>query len=236
MQRLWYVVIVLRKHIPTYGCRDADFDKFNDRGEQISLMRNQYQQMKIHLESYEKTQAEMDDCARWVFPVIKTFGIVRCWVSISVYRLRIQALEAQLLQAQTSRHGSQLRHHASLEVATFAAEKSALMDANSRLRNENIELKDEVEEMRAMIEVLKGHHSGRRGLVSEPRASPVNFVWYGYFDYIKPINYIVLCCTQSFKIFLPRILPKVGLYLWARVLLYLDPNDLKTHPSTQTNI
>jgi len=44
--------------------RDEDFAKFNRRGEEIAMIRNQYQEMKLQLESYEKTQAEMDDAAR----------------------------------------------------------------------------------------------------------------------------------------------------------------------------
>lgn len=157
-------------------CRDDDFAKFNDRGEQIALMRNQYQQMKMQLESFEKTQAEMDDSARWVLLSWQYLISVLMIPDTRVYRRRIQALEAQLSQAQSSRHNNQLKHQASIEIATFASEKLALQTANTRLRNENIELKDEVEEMRAMLEVLKAQHSGKRGLVSEPRASPVQFI------------------------------------------------------------
>ncbi|KAF5386567.1 hypothetical protein D9615_001902 [Tricholomella constricta] len=147
----------IEQHINMQRLWDNDFAKFNEQGEQIELMRNQYQQMKMQLESYQQTQAEMEDTAR-------------------VYRRRVQALEAQLSQAQTTNHGHQKRHYAELEVATFSAQKSALLEANNRLKDENNDLKDEVEEMRAMIEVLKNQHSGRRGLVSEPRASPVQFI------------------------------------------------------------
>lgn len=62
------------------------------------------------------------------------------------------------------------------QIAAFAAEKAALMETSRRLKEENIELKDEMEELRAMIEVLKAQHSGRRGLISEPRASPLLYV------------------------------------------------------------
>ncbi|KAF8061581.1 hypothetical protein FPV67DRAFT_1509482 [Lyophyllum atratum] len=135
----------IEQHIRLQRLWDKDFAQFNERGEQIELMRNQYQQMKMQLESYQLTQAEMEESAR-------------------VYRRRVQALEAQLSQAQTARanHGHQKQHRAEIEV-------------NKRLKDENNELKDELEEMRAMIEVLKAQHSGRRGLISEPRASPVQF-------------------------------------------------------------
>ncbi|GLB35411.1 putative tuberous sclerosis 1 [Lyophyllum shimeji] len=148
----------IEQHIQMQRLWDADFAKFNERGEQIELMRNQYQQMKMQLESYQETQAEMEESAR-------------------VYRRRVQTLEAQLshVQAQNANHGHQKRLRGEAEVAAFAAEKAALLEANNRLKDENNDLKDEVEEMRAMIEVLKAQHSGRKGLVSEPRASPVQF-------------------------------------------------------------
>ncbi|RDB24092.1 Tuberous sclerosis 1 [Hypsizygus marmoreus] len=147
----------IEQHIKMQQLWDKDFVKFNERGEEMMLMHNQYQQMKLQLESFEKTMAEMEDAAR-------------------VQRRRIQSLEAQLTQAQALRQGTQAKHRAEIEIATFSAEKAALMDQNKRLKDENVELKDEVEEMRAMLEVLKGQHSGRKGLVSEPRASPVQFV------------------------------------------------------------
>lgn len=84
----------------------------------------------------------------------------------SVNRRKIQALEARLLQARQRNNPKQ---QPGPESAAFLAERSTLMETNSKLKDENMLLKDELEEMRAMIEVLKG----RRGLISEPRASPV---------------------------------------------------------------
>lgn len=49
------------------GTRDADFQKFNARGEEIELMKSRYRQMEMRLESYEKTQEMMEDNARSVF-------------------------------------------------------------------------------------------------------------------------------------------------------------------------
>jgi len=89
----------------------------------------------------------------------------------SVYRRQIQALEARLSQA--TRKNDTSRQHPAAEIAAFVAEKSALTQANNKLREENADLRDEAEEMRAMVEVLKAQISGRRGLVSEPRASPL---------------------------------------------------------------
>lgn len=52
------------------------------------------------------------------------------------------------------------------EIATFSNEKAALMAANTKLGEENHELKEEIEELRVMMEILKG----RKGLVSEERS------------------------------------------------------------------
>jgi len=138
----------VEQHVKMQRLWDADFAKFNDRGQQISLMQSQHQQLQIRLESYEKTQAEMDDSAR-------------------KYRLKIQSLEARLSQATRRRSSSAQQPRP--EIAELIAERSTLIDGNNKLKDENMLLKDELEEMRAMIEVLKG----RKGLISEPRASPV---------------------------------------------------------------
>lgn len=56
-------------------------------------------------------------------------------------------------------------------LALFQAEKASLTAANAKLREENTELKFEIEERAAMVELLKGQIS-RQGLISEPRNSP----------------------------------------------------------------
>ena len=58
------------------------------------------------------------------------------------------------------------------EIAAFAAEKSALMNANGKLRAKNAVLVEEAEEMKAMIELLKGQVNRKKGLIADPRASP----------------------------------------------------------------
>ncbi|KAG6805673.1 hypothetical protein H0H93_004299, partial [Arthromyces matolae] len=135
---------------------DADFAKFNERKERMDLMQSQYQQMKMQLESYQQLQADAENSAR-------------------TQRLRIQALEAQLAQAQTSHRKHHNKHIAGFEAAEMTAQKTAILEANKRLKDENNDLKDELEELRAMIEILKAQHSGIKGLVASPRASPVHF-------------------------------------------------------------
>ncbi|KAG6885983.1 hypothetical protein C0992_004747 [Termitomyces sp. T32_za158] len=144
----------IEQHIKMQRLWDDDFAKFNERKEQMDLMRAQFQQMKMQVESHQKAQAEIECSAR-------------------AQRLRIQALEAQLAQAQTTHHGHRKKHLAEAEIASFTAQKAALLNANKHLKDQNNELKDEVEELRAMVEILKAQHSGHQGLISSPRASPV---------------------------------------------------------------
>ncbi|EGN95372.1 hypothetical protein SERLA73DRAFT_94725 [Serpula lacrymans var. lacrymans S7.3] len=141
----------IEQHIKMQRLWDSDFEKFNQRAEEMQSMITEYRKMEIRLECYEKTQSEMNDNAR-------------------CYRRQIQALEARLTLVQKRNEAS--RHLPPAEIAAFIAEKSALMKMNKELRDENADLRDEVEEMMAMLEVLKAQISGHRGLISEPRSSP----------------------------------------------------------------
>ena len=85
----------------------------------------------------------------------------------------MQSLEAQLVQAHAANQRGHRQQHNVLHIASLVSEKGALVETNQRLKAENIELKDELEELRAMIEILKGQRGGRQGLVAEPRSSPV---------------------------------------------------------------
>ena len=58
-----------------------------------------------------------------------------------------------------------MRQTSAAEIAAFAAEKSSSTKANKKLREENIDLKDQVEQLKARIEVLDGQVSGRKGLL-----------------------------------------------------------------------
>jgi predicted RNase H-like nuclease (RuvC/YqgF family) len=88
----------------------------------------------------------------------------------SVYRRQIQALEARLLQEKRKSDKPSRRPE---EIAAFVAEKKTLLEANHQLTEENTNLREEIEDMSAMVEVLKGQVSGRKGLVADPRSSPI---------------------------------------------------------------
>jgi len=90
--------------------------------------------------------------------------------SVSVYRRQIQALEARLSQEKRKADQPSQRPE---EFAAFVAEKKVLLDTVAQMREENINLREENEDMTAMVEVLKAQVSGRKGLVSDPRSSPL---------------------------------------------------------------
>ncbi|KAJ7694239.1 hypothetical protein B0H17DRAFT_981160 [Mycena rosella] len=141
----------LEQHLKVQRLWDADFAKFSRRGEEMELIKSKYRQMEIRLESYEKSQAELDENAR-------------------VYRRQIQALEARLLQEKRRADTPSRRPE---EIAAFVAEKKALLDAKQQLADDNANLREEIEDMSAMVELLKAQVSGRKGLVADPRASPL---------------------------------------------------------------
>jgi phage shock protein A len=133
----------------------------------MELMKAQYRQMEIRLQSYQESQTELDENARCVLS--PEFELLLIPIG-SVYRRQIQALEAQLSQAKRKADKPSRRPE---EIAAFVAEKTALLEANAQLTEDNTNLREDLEDMTAMVEVLKGQVSGRKGLVSDPRMSPI---------------------------------------------------------------
>ncbi|PCH38043.1 hypothetical protein WOLCODRAFT_114704 [Wolfiporia cocos MD-104 SS10] len=130
---------------------EADVQKLNEQAEYIQVFSSKYKKMELRLDTYERTQAELNATAQ-------------------NYQQQITSLEAQLgiaqRQLETARKSSALA-----KLSASSAEMSKLTQANQRLRAENSELRDEVEELKAMVEVLKAQVSERRGLVSQGRPS-----------------------------------------------------------------
>ena len=46
--------------------RDEDFQRFNNRENEVKLMQSQYKQMQMRLESMEGVKAELEDNARYL--------------------------------------------------------------------------------------------------------------------------------------------------------------------------
>ncbi|KAE9400738.1 hypothetical protein BT96DRAFT_956733 [Gymnopus androsaceus JB14] len=132
--------------------QDADFDKFSRRGEDIDFMKSKWKQMEMRLESFEKTQLEMEEQARQ-------------------HRRQIQSLESRRTQEHEDNQAA--GRYPAMALATVTAEKGALVNTNKQLEEKNTELREEVEELEVMLEQLRAQVSGKQGLVySEPR-SPV---------------------------------------------------------------
>ncbi|KAG1782696.1 hypothetical protein EV702DRAFT_397144 [Suillus placidus] len=141
----------IEQHIRMQRLWDADFQKFNDRAEELQQLRTQFRQVELHLESYQKTFEQMSEDAR-------------------SYRRQNQALEARLSLLQKRCDAS--RRLPQAEIAAFIEEKSELAATNARLREENADLKDEMGEMRARMELMKARIDGHRGLIAETRSMP----------------------------------------------------------------
>ncbi|KAG2041690.1 hypothetical protein BDR03DRAFT_890201 [Suillus americanus] len=141
----------IEQHIRMQRLWDADFQKFNERAEELQQLRTQFKQVELHLESYQKTFEQMSEDAR-------------------SHRRQNQALEARLSLLQKRCDAS--RRLPEAEIAAFMEEKSELAAANARLREENADLKDEMGEMRARMELMKAQIDGHKGLIAETRSMP----------------------------------------------------------------
>jgi predicted HTH domain antitoxin len=86
-------------------------------------------------------------------------------------KAKVQALESRLAIAHAKLEDSSKKKVSALEKASEMASLN-VVKTNQRLREENADLRDDVEELRAMIDVLKAR--GSPGLVREPSTSPVN--------------------------------------------------------------
>ncbi|KAJ7136538.1 pyrroline-5-carboxylate reductase dimerization-domain-containing protein [Mycena crocata] len=100
----------IEQHLKVQRLWDADFAKFTQLGEDMVRVKAEYRQMEMRLQCYEASQGEMSESAR-------------------VYRRQIQALEAQLVQERRKTDHKVVRQPE--EIATFVAEKKALLATNS---------------------------------------------------------------------------------------------------------
>ncbi|KAJ3738850.1 hypothetical protein DFH05DRAFT_1408227 [Lentinula detonsa] len=153
MQRLWQVSSHAVKTIVLMTNRDADFDKFKRRGEDIESMKSQWKQMEMRLQSLEQTQMQMEEEARQ-------------------HRRQIQSLEIRREQEQAENHPT--RQYPAAALASVIADKAALTSSNERLQEKNTELLEEIEELEVMVEQLRAQVSGQKGLISEPIQSPIS--------------------------------------------------------------
>ena len=136
----------------------------------MSQLVSEHQKMKLRVEAYEKTQQELESKARYVlfFSTRRHHALTDAYFS-SADRRRIQALEASL---RSMRMTTDQRRLPVTEIARAqTAERNALAAANKKLQEENAVLRDEIDEVKAMVEVLKAQVMGTRGLVSPTQSS-----------------------------------------------------------------
>ncbi|EKM83057.1 hypothetical protein AGABI1DRAFT_118451 [Agaricus bisporus var. burnettii JB137-S8] len=135
----------IEQHIKIQKLWDEDYAKFNARDEEVATMRNEMQQLRLLLQSYEKTQEKLEEDAR-------------------TYRRQLQTSEAKL--ALSNKKAERRTLFSEQDLRAFVAEKVSLKENNTKLLEENAELRDETEELRAMVELLKAQHMGKQGIVS----------------------------------------------------------------------
>jgi len=139
------------QHIKIQRLWDEDFRKFNGREEQMQEIASEYKKMELRLESYDKTQADLRETA------------LR-------HKREARSLEVALKRKESA---GLSRRVAEAEIKTCAAANTTLSIANTQLREQNEELMEEIEELNSMVEHLRAQVSGRKGVVSEPRSSPI---------------------------------------------------------------
>ncbi|KAL4253155.1 hypothetical protein ABKN59_004132 [Abortiporus biennis] len=138
MQRLW----------------ESDVHQLNDQTETLKAYTSGYKKMELRVDTYEKTQAQMEEDAK-------------------LRRLQIESLEARLNITQ-QRLAAARKQPSAADLSHYREECARLREGNTRLQDENIVLRDEVEELKSMVEYLKVQVSGgRTGLISSPRQSPL---------------------------------------------------------------
>ncbi|KDQ60747.1 hypothetical protein JAAARDRAFT_151426 [Jaapia argillacea MUCL 33604] len=131
--------------------RDADAQKYKDQAEMIQGLLSKCKKLEVRLDTYEKFHAEKTE--KW-----------------SAERRYIRELQARSLLAEDKAKIVRLQAE---EITGLTAEREAMAQSIKKLQDGNAELTDEIEELKAMLDMLKAQVSGRRGLVSDPRMSPI---------------------------------------------------------------
>ncbi|KAG5221176.1 heat shock protein [Salix suchowensis] len=109
----------IEQHIRMQRLWEEDFQKFNDRGEQIELMRSGWKQMELRLESYQQA-------------AIQSEGTIR------MQQAEIDELRTQLDQPQPSMSRFNLGEE---QLKQFSEEKQRLISTNTKLRDDNSEMR-----------------------------------------------------------------------------------------------
>ncbi|KAH9926176.1 uncharacterized protein B0H18DRAFT_1006802 [Fomitopsis serialis] len=130
---------------------ELDVQKLNDQTEYLQIFNSKYGKMELRLDTYEQTHADLTQI-------------------LEKQRQHVRSLESQLGATRKQLEGA--RKMSSLARMSKAGEEvEQLSAANRRLREEKDDLRDELEEHKAMVEALKATVSGRQGLIGSGRTS-----------------------------------------------------------------
>ncbi|KAI0665193.1 hypothetical protein C8Q70DRAFT_942766 [Cubamyces menziesii] len=128
---------------------EADVHKINNSKEYLAAFTSKYRKMELRLHATEQAQIQMQQEA-----AAQRQKILELSNTIKLYQKELEAA----------------RRRDTLGTSVGEEEYRRLQDTTERLRRQNDELREEIEEVNAMVELLKG----RQGLVvSSPRSSPV---------------------------------------------------------------
>ncbi|KAL0947043.1 hypothetical protein HGRIS_013186 [Hohenbuehelia grisea] len=133
----------IEQHIKMQRLWDDDFQKFNERAEELKQQESRYRQLELRLQSFENSQTAL--LSHHKSPSGAQAPVVRPLTRKSRTTEQANFLEKQLTLLED--------------------EKVKSEEARRKLREENMELREEGEEMRAMIELLKGQVAKQKGVM-----------------------------------------------------------------------
>ncbi|KAH9946055.1 uncharacterized protein BXZ73DRAFT_86256 [Epithele typhae] len=133
---------------------ESDVQKLNNTKDHLEAFASRYRKMELRLEAHERVERDMQQ------------HVANQTQEIMVLKHDIESHKKQL---ERSRRGSVMQRQ-----MQPSAEWRRTLEMNEKLRNENEELHEEIQEVKAMVEVLKQQVAGRTGLVQvgSPSSSP----------------------------------------------------------------
>jgi predicted RNase H-like nuclease (RuvC/YqgF family) len=130
-------------------------------------MDSENQGLKLLLKSYQEGRAELEAEARFVVLHCSFRELIICVRRKSKEIARTLEIHLSLAHKKTA-EASDKKTSALARASEIAY--SDLKKTNERLREENANLMDELEELREMVEILKARD--KPGLISDPSSSP----------------------------------------------------------------
>lgn len=145
--------------------------KINDSKEYLAAFTSKYKKMELRLEVYSKTHEEMEKTIGYVPPLLPGEFAHIVHACSSAQRRQIGILEGRQLMYEKQKEA--LKKAATLEKHSRSPmEFRRLEQVNEKLREENLELREQVEESNAMVDILRAQVQNRPGAMS-PRIQAI---------------------------------------------------------------